>query len=143
MPEIYLPLIVSILFSYFSLRLAHKKGRDPWLWAVLGLLFGIWSIIILYFLPKRYQKKIYRVQKKKEVFLSLEEKLFFTLPENYLIFWYYLDENQNIQGSFSFNKLKDLWTEKKILSSTYVWNEKMTDWKRIKDLIISKKKSTS
>ena len=141
MIELYLPLAVSILFSYFSLRLAYKRGRNPWLWAVLGLLFGFWSLIILYFLPKRYQKKIYQIQKKKrqEALLTQEEKIFFTFPYNFKIFWYYLDDEEAIQGSMSFFRLKDLWIQKKIKPSTYVWNEKMEDWKQIKDLMISKK----
>jgi len=139
MIELYLPLIVSIIFSYCSLRLAHKKGRNPWLWAVLGLLFGFWCLIVLYFLPKKYQKKIYKKKTKKQAFLSNEEKLFFTTPYNYKTFWYYLDDEENIQGSVSFYRLKDLWVAKKIKPSTFVWHEKMKDWKRIKDLMILKK----
>ena len=141
MIELYIPILVSIIFSYCSLRLAYKKGRNPWLWAALGLLFGFWSLIVLYFLPKPHQKNIYRVHKKKkqEVYLSQEEKIFFTFPYNFKIFWYYLDDDEAIQGSMSFFRLKDLWMQKKIKPSTYVWNEKMEDWKQIKDLMILKK----
>ena len=69
---------------------------------------------------------------------SLEEIKVYDISENFLFSFIKDFKDQTnlkfspvdspeeaIQGSMSFFRLKDLWIQKKIKPSTYVWNEKM------------------
>jgi drug/metabolite transporter (DMT)-like permease len=44
--------ILSALCGWICYSIAAKKKRDKELWAVLGVVFGIFAIIIIVVLPK-------------------------------------------------------------------------------------------
>lgn len=44
--------LVSIGIAYVCYQVAKEKGREPIIWAILGLLFGIFALILLVFIPK-------------------------------------------------------------------------------------------
>jgi myosin heavy subunit len=54
--------------------------------------------------------------------------------------WFYLpDDSDDKQGPFTTAELKIKFDSKVISSATYVWNEKLPEWKEIKDLPLLKK----
>jgi hypothetical protein len=44
-------LILWVALGFVAMRIADKKGRNPILWLVVGVLFGIISVIIVALLP--------------------------------------------------------------------------------------------
>ncbi len=46
-------LVISIVFAVACNRIAVGKGRGPILWAVLGFLFSLISLIIILVLPRK------------------------------------------------------------------------------------------
>jgi hypothetical protein len=49
--SLIVPLGLSIITSYWGLRLAERKNRNRKIWAVACFFLNIWGIIILYLLP--------------------------------------------------------------------------------------------
>ncbi|MBM6820480.1 hypothetical protein H6A19_14250 [Clostridium saudiense] len=48
-------LIVWIIMAYVCYDVAQKKGLNSGMWGVLGLIFGIFALMILVMIPsKRY-----------------------------------------------------------------------------------------
>ena len=45
-------ILVSIGIAYVCYQVAKEKGRDAVMWAILGLLFGIFALILLVLIPK-------------------------------------------------------------------------------------------
>jgi hypothetical protein len=49
--EAVVTLAVWAACGYVCMQIAEKKGRDRNLWLIVGLLFGIFSVIIIALLP--------------------------------------------------------------------------------------------
>ncbi|MEM7174398.1 MAG: DUF4339 domain-containing protein [Chlamydiota bacterium] len=134
-PSIHPVLFFLLLFLVGSLCAyqANKRGRHPGAWFVVGILFGIFGLAILYLLPAKKLSSRYRRSTRSEAAIPpLSERL--PAPSDPHQLWHYLDESTQTQGPMSSYALQDAWTKKKISPSTYVWNEKMENWKRICDL---------
>jgi hypothetical protein len=50
-------LVVALICIAACYQLAKKKGRRPWLWAVLGFVAGIVALIVLALLPNLREKE--------------------------------------------------------------------------------------
>ena len=50
-------LIVAILMAIWAGYLAKNRNRNPFGWAVAGLLFGIFAVLIVFLSSKVEQKK--------------------------------------------------------------------------------------
>ena len=48
-------ILVWIAFGYTTMKIAQSKGHDKTLWFILGVLFGIFSLIIIALLPAKKQ----------------------------------------------------------------------------------------
>ena len=46
-------LVIALVFAFFCHKIAVGKGRGPVLWAILGFLFTIISLIIIAILPSK------------------------------------------------------------------------------------------
>ena len=44
-------LIIWGLFGILCAYMADKKGRDKILWGILGLIFGIFAVFVIYIIP--------------------------------------------------------------------------------------------
>lgn len=132
-------IIINLIFGVWAYRLAQSQGRNPWVWFALGAFFGFWGLIILLFLPEPPLQKL-PINSSKKSSLSLEESLFFDSKENCNQLWYFLNENHQSEGAFSFQKIRELYENKTIHSLTYVWNTTFSGWQRLKDVM---KKTTS
>ena len=129
-------LILGALCSYFS----RGRGRDPLGWFAIGFFFGIFGLIALFIIPPKVQRlevnasqplegsggapEIDPVQPKREL----------PPPSEELTLWYLIDEEGDQQGPMSFDALSRSFHERKVLPSTFVWNEDMEEWKKISDL---------
>lgn len=124
MTSLLLYSISWILIGYLSFRMAQKRGRNPMFWFFLGTILGLIAVLILYLLPSKIVSVPIEINAPpKEAVAHLPHTL-----------WYYLDPENNQHGPMSFDALKKAWTSKKINLSTYVWNEKMDEWKVLQNL---------
>ena len=48
--------------------------------------------------------------------------------------WYFLDKENKTIGPISFQLFYQKWQEGRILASTHVWNETLSEWKLFKDV---------
>ncbi len=118
---------------------AKRQGRSPVAWFVLGLLFGIFALFVLFFLPmvrlflaKRARKKNMQVQKSEAPSVFTWKIDSCGLDK----MWYYVDRENKQRGPMSFQAFKKAREEGDVLSSTYVWNEDLSDWKKFDEMFI-------
>lgn len=121
-----LMLVSAFLMGGISAYLAYKRGKNPYLWFVLGFLFGIFGIFAIFFTsaPKKTLE-----QMPPQPILKIDG------PSDK--FWYYLDPAHQSQGPMSRDALTAAWKTGKINLSTYVWHEEMTEWKPLKETLKS------
>ncbi|HSW72921.1 MAG TPA: DUF4339 domain-containing protein [Chlamydiales bacterium] len=120
---------IAILMGAFNAYLAHRKGKNPYLWFSVGFLFGLIGIIIFLILN--------RTKAPKEP--VVEEAAPVAIPEPIKCigqdrFWYFLDKDRKQCGPLSFLALKKEFYEGNLTNSSFVWNEEMDNWKQIKDI---------
>jgi len=127
---------VWLAMGALSAYLANNRGRDPYVWFALGLLFGILGIVVLMFLPvyKKDDAKTIGDLQKTEKILTITPIVTQPVQQYLSVDWFYLDKEGKQQGPISFDGFKEKWKNKEIEASTFVWCESMKDWKRIEDL---------
>lgn len=121
-------LIFAILAGSLSAYLAHKSGKNPFKWLLIGALLGFFGILPIFFLSMK--KKQTKSSRKP----SPQVKFYFIDGPSHK-FWYYLDATQNQLGPMSHNALTNAWREGKVNPTTYVWHEDLPDWKPLQDFI--------
>lgn len=47
-----LSLIIWVILGIFTALIAQSKGRRAWLWAILGIIGGVFAIIVIVCMPK-------------------------------------------------------------------------------------------
>lgn len=124
--------ILCVLLAIGCYRLALIRGRNPRLWFILGLLFGIFALIALSLLPPARRKKVVMqpnlpTPPKKDVLQAKEERHHGKL-------WYYLDHDNNQFGPMSLQALSKAWEEGKLSLKTYVWHEDLSNWEPIEQV---------
>ena len=58
-------LFIWLLFAVFAGALAAKKGRSPIVWGFLGLLFGPFGLVVVFF-PETDEKWAEREMRRRE-----------------------------------------------------------------------------
>lgn len=49
-------IFVWLIFAYVAYKIAEEKGLNTALWAVLGVIFGIFTVLVLVCIPsKKYR----------------------------------------------------------------------------------------
>jgi hypothetical protein len=136
--HLLLAIILSLLFGWLAAYFAQSRGRDPFLWFFLGMFFGIFSIVLLFFLPNLGPKKEGQEQDESDFFITNDNDLEMILPETRALYedygkreWYYLDKERKQKGPVSFNFLKTVWDEGGLEDTTYVWSNGMSNWERL------------
>ncbi len=120
-------MIISIIFwaacGLTCAVWAEKKGKNPYLWFLVGLFFSVAGVVIAYF-KLRHKTPL---QPAKQ----LPDR--FPVSENYgkTRLWFIIEKNNEVSGSMSFYALKKKFDEKLIDESTYVWTEALPDWQRL------------
>jgi hypothetical protein len=125
--------------------LARRKGKNPYLWFTIGTLMGVLGLLFLFiYTHKKGKQKIYIPKTKKTIKKPLSDiELFFHKNAINNRLWYYLDKEHTQNGPVSLTWLNNHWQKGHINSSTYVWNEEMGNWKRIKEFFPKKELSNS
>lgn len=119
-------LIISFLFGIISATIAYKNKRNFYFWFLIGFLFCLLGVAILKFFINKDKKKS-KINPEQVRYNPL------LTPEADKI-WYYLDKDEKHSEPMSVVALHQAFLKRKINFSTYVWNEEMENWKKIKDL---------
>ena len=120
-------LISWILFGGVSAYYAKQRGRNPYAWFGIGLLFGVFGLILLFILPKKNEAEIV-VEAKPE---PTAPRALSTEP---VLFWYYVDDENQQQGPMSPTAFDTAKTDGRIKPTHYVWNTQMDEWKRLQEI---------
>jgi len=118
------PILLSLCWVCFGIacsKIARKKNRSTSIWFFLGLFFGLIALVIVYFL-----KPLKIITKKTPSALIPVFK-----DNNY---WYYLDDERKQIGPMSLKGLFDNYLMGKISESTFVWNDTMENWEKLKEV---------
>ncbi len=119
-------LIGGFLFGALSAYLAHRKGRNLYLWFFVGFFFGIFGVLVIFFAPS--DKK-----KTASVPLPVTPEPAIQGPKDK--FWYYLDPTHQQQGPMSHEALTSAWKNGQVTNSTFVWHEDLSEWKLLKEIL--------
>ena len=126
----YLPVLCSLLIlaylSYTAYHKAAQKGRNPWVWASLVLVFGLIGYLVLLFLPTKTKPIIIETEDSTIIPKELVQTL---NTEN----WYFLDPKNQTIGPMNFENLKTAFDNGTLKKTSFVWNEDYTDWKKIEE----------
>lgn len=145
--------IMRISLACACAFLAKWQGRNTPLWFILGLLFPVIALILLFLLPlpiKGGRKKTPLFNQRPQTTNQTEKKgqktggvvIDITPPDPFKevktdiasTCWYYLEKGHEQRGPMSFEAFKRAWKEGRITPTTYVWNESLTEWKLFSEL---------
>lgn len=144
--DFFLAFIISLLFAGLCAHFAKKQGRDPVIWFLVGLVIGVFGLLILFLFPKKTAeeeaKSSTEVEGDKEIegdpaFDSESYDIAHEEPQisNEGIFfqkeWYYFDQEKKQQGPVGISILRAYWKEEKIDKDTFVWSENMANWQKV------------
>lgn len=139
-PNFLLSIIILFIISIGAAYYAEKKGRNPMIWFIIGLLISVFALIILYLLPpiERENEDEFEVKRNQgfsnyKPNSSLGETMSDKLPEEDTL-WYYLDSNHAQFGPVSIVALKELWDTGRLNLESYVWSQGMENWKKVDEL---------
>lgn len=132
---------VSALFGAVCSYLAHKKQKNLYLWFAIGFCFGIFGFIFLFFLTLSQSKQKILITKQMDLQKKEDPLSLLSLYADNL--WYYVNENNEAIGPISHNLLKERFQKGKISLSSLVWNEKLSSWKKMQDLLAIGQKEPS
>jgi len=143
-PNMLLSFILLLIIASFTAYYANRKGRNPLLWFIIGVLLGIFAPLILMFFPavKNEGSKngiptmtVSRPDSSLEHLSQpppSEDDLKRQEEENKL--WYYLDESHQQVGPVSIIALRELWNRGQLELNSYVWSEGMAQWEKVDNL---------
>ena len=114
-----------IFFGLLCSHLAKKRGKRQLPWFFIGLILGIFGVILVYVLPS---KEILTKPK-------LQEPAQLNRNDAWMKMWYYQEPTSKLQkGPMEFPDLAKQWRKKALTDKTLIWGEGMSEWKRVNDL---------
>jgi hypothetical protein len=139
-----LSFILLLVIASGTAYYASRKGRNPLLWFIIGVLLGAIAPLILLFFPtiKNEQKNngmpTMTVSQPDPNFTPVSP----TPPtpadlkrqdeEGRL--WYYLDQDHQQVGPVSIIALRELWNRGLLELNSYVWTDGMEKWEKVDHL---------
>ena len=110
--------VVWATIAHICARIAVRKNRNPTAWFIFVFLFGVLALIALYFLPPK------------------EKAIPAPIPPSPALqkLWYYLGKENKQYGPMSFAALKEAYFHKKLVPSTFLWQEEMDNWKSLEKI---------
>jgi len=117
---------ISLFNGGLCAALAKRRGRRPGLWFAIGFGIGLIGLAILAFLPQP-QSKLQPAPKKEPAPPIAQHKVEYN--------WYYISPKKETIGPLSLKRFEELKRREVIVESTYVWNESMSDWKKLGELL--------
>lgn len=133
-PNLFLSFFLLLIISGLTAYYADKKGRNPFIWFVIGILISVLAPIILFFLPSLKDQKEESKQTKPTVLPPPTPISTPIMNADEDKLWYYLDKDHNQYGPVSLIALKELWDRGQLELNSYVWTESMEKWDRVDNL---------
>ena len=127
--EILVVVISWLLFGGVSSYFASQRGRDPFVWFLIGMLLGILGLLLLFLLPPVTSTENEMPLEEEAPVTQIEEPRDHRMKE-----WFYLDQERNQVGPCSFSQLRKSWDEGKLTIATLVWSEGMEEWRKVEEL---------
>jgi uncharacterized protein DUF4339 len=124
-PKEMISLAISLLMGVLTAYFAKNRNKSPLLWFFIGMFFGLFGFIALFFFP---------VEKKTNP--QVEKPLELTVqPQKEHVYkgavWFYADKDHKQQGPIQFDEMQRLWNLQEVTQDTYVWTQGMKEWKMI------------
>ena len=120
-----LSILTWVLFGCAAAVWSKSRGRSPLAWFIIGAIFGIFGLILLFLLPTVVD------QEKEAAEVIVEEKPAPAeefLPAND---WFYLNDDKKSCGPIGMREMKELWAKGLLKERSWVWHEAIGDWKRV------------
>lgn len=115
---------ISLFNGGLCAALAKRRGRRPGLWFAIGFAIGLIGFAALAFLPKpKEPRPVRELPKPPAIDIKVEYN------------WYYITPDKETIGPLSSERFEELKQRETITESTFVWNESMSSWKRLRDLL--------
>lgn len=118
--------------------LAQRRGRNPFVWGLLGLFMNIFALLLLVILPDLTLQPSEPEQAGQP---PQEPDVIDVTPQDSPpaagvsgAEWYYVDPQHQQQGPYSVDDLRGLWKSGTLKEATYLWSEGMEDWQRLASL---------
>lgn len=124
-PDFLQLLFAAVLIGTLTAVLAKRRGRDPAIWFLIGMLCGIFGLIALFFFPEIKQQEAPKVSTPPP---APAQDALATKK------WFYLDAERQTLGPHPITVLQELFKAGTITPSTFVWCDGMEGWKKIQDL---------
>lgn len=138
----FLSLVIAILMGSLTAYIAKGRGRSPSIWFFIGMFFGIFGLIALFFFPaiKAEEKtSIVRQVPHAEPSPPVVEAVDPLATRE----WFYLDSQHKQLGPVPVGTLQELWKDKVVGEGSYVWCEGMENWKKVSDIPLLLSRLTS
>jgi hypothetical protein len=121
-------ILTWILFGCAAAVWSKSRGRSPLAWFIIGAIFGIFALILLFFLPPlaNQEKEISEVIVEEKP--APQEEF---LPAND---WFYLNEEKKSCGPIGMKEMRELWVKGLLTERSWVWHDSIVDWKRIESV---------
>jgi GYF domain 2 len=120
-------ILIGLLSAFICAHFAKRRGRSPLNWFLGGAFFGLLAVAALFLLPVR------KAAAKPPV-APILPVLQAVIPAQAGKLWYYLNQEKQQCGPMSFDALNREWTEGKLDVRSFVWNDELTDWKRLEEV---------
>ena len=147
MQSLYSAAVIWVIIGLISAFIARKKGRNPFLWFVIGTFFSILGLLFLILLPKEKtpeeKSALAPVRSmNSESALPAEEGFHDPTPPakrikpNTDLAWHYIYEKDDVievRGPFFIDQLRKELISNRLSTETYVWNDELLDWTQLKE----------
>ena len=121
-----LSFVLLLICAGANAYFAKQRGRDPVAWFLIGLLLGVFGLLVLVLMPKLSTKSDLEQDEDRILAgIGISNNDFISKE------WLYLDEARQQVGPIFFKQLCKIYEEGKISDRTYVWCEGMKEWERI------------
>lgn len=115
---------ISLFNGGLCAALAKRRGRRVALWFAIGFALGLIGLAVLAFLPV---PKTTPAPQKELGPAFVDKKIEYN--------WYYISPDKETIGPLSGTRFEELKRREVITESTYVWNESMSEWKKLAELL--------
>jgi hypothetical protein len=132
--QLFLTILLWLIIGSATAYYAGKRGRDPLLWFLVGMMLGLLGLLLLFILPV-IASEASNTPKNPTENEELLNAPVVELPNNILTTdWYYYDSRQERKGPVRYELLKTLWQSGGLNEDSFVWCEGMEDWKKIEQM---------
>lgn len=130
--QYFLSIVLWLLVSTATAYFANQRGRDPFVWFMIGMLLGFLGLLLVFLLPPVGEEP--PPEEAEYAFLEQKNDSSKRSHEYLINDWYYYDQEQKRQGPIRFEHLQNLWRDGVITNHTFVWSEGMERWRKLEEV---------